>query len=123
MWASGQLDTQTQNDSSTVDDAAAQFGISIDDDSRDHDNDSATDTDTHHLWPENVALWGIWLSLQTQWRVGMNGREGLNYAGVVAYLGEVARIRPRQFVQAFGCIQAMESAALNAWAQQRDKNR
>lgn len=51
----------------------------------------------------------------------MNGRDGLDYAGLTAYLRDVERIKPREFVPAFRAMQAMEIAALNAWAQQHEK--
>ena len=37
-----------------------------------------------YLWPCNVAIWDIWCDLQTQWRHGMAGPTGLDYAGVRA---------------------------------------
>ena len=73
------------------------------------------------LWPCNVRTWSIWQRIQTQWRSGMGGRDGLDYPGVVTYLREVERIKPRQFAQTFACIQAMERVALEEWAKQREK--
>jgi len=87
------------------------------DDAADSAADSAT-TDTFHLWPECLPLWALWQKLQTQWRTSMSGRDGLDYAGVSAYLRDVARIKPREFSETFACIQAMEIAALNEWAKQ-----
>lgn len=52
----------------------------------------------------------------------MNGRDGLDYAGLCAYLRDVERMRPRDLVPAFRCLQAMETASLNVWAAQRAKN-
>ena len=77
----------------------------------------------YYIWPENVPLWSLWFRLQTQWRIGAGGREGLDYAGVSAYMQNVARIKPRHFAQAFACIQAMECAALDEWAKQRDRQK
>lgn len=80
--------------------------------------------DVYHIWPENVTLWHLWFCLQTQWRCGLNGREGLDYAGVYAYLRNVARIKARDIAQTFNCLQAMETAALNAWAEKaKQENR
>lgn len=76
---------------------------------------------TFYLWPENVVLWHLWHQLQTQWRVGAEGRDGLDYASVLAYMRDVACIRPRKFAQAFACLQAMERAVLDAWAKQRER--
>ena len=52
----------------------------------------------------------------------MQGREGLDYPGVTDYLRNVARIRPRKMAEVYGCLQAMERAALEEWANQREKN-
>ena len=79
----------------------------------------ATPTDVVWLWPCNVRTWNLWLRLQTQWRVGANGRDGLDYQGVSAYLREVERIKPRHFAATFAALQAMEWAALDEWAKQR----
>ncbi|WP_180125674.1 DUF1799 domain-containing protein [Rhodoferax sp. BLA1] len=76
----------------------------------------------YHIWPENWDTWRIWNRIQTQWQVGFNGRTGLNYAGVTAYLRDVVRVRPRHFTHKFMCIQAMELAALDEWAKQRQQN-
>jgi hypothetical protein len=81
--------------------------------------DTAAAGDVVYLWPCNVRVWGIWQRIQTQWRSGMGGREGLDYHGVCAYLREVERIKPRRFADAFKCLQAMEFAALDEWAKQR----
>lgn len=72
-----------------------------------------------YLWPESIPLWNLWHRVQTQWRIGLAGREGLDYAGLSAYLHEVARIKPRHFDATFSALQAMERVALDAWASQR----
>lgn len=48
----------------------------------------------------------------------MNGRDGLDYAGVLAYLRDVARIKPKKLDAVFDCIQVMEVEALHEWARQ-----
>ena len=53
----------------------------------------------------------------------MAGRDGLDYAGLCAYLREVERIKPRKFAEVFACLQAMERAALEEWAKQSEKNK
>jgi hypothetical protein len=78
-------------------------------------------SDTFFLWPENVGVWSVWHRCQTLWRVGVYGRDGLDYAGLCAYLREVERIKPRKFPQVFACLQAMEFAALDEWARQREQ--
>lgn len=78
---------------------------------------------TFWLWPDNTHIWQVWQRCQTLWRVGMAGRDGLDYAGLCAYLREVERIKPRKFTEVFTCLQAMEYAALDEWAKQREKNK
>ena len=53
----------------------------------------------------------------------MGERAGLDYSGVEVYLRCVERIPPtKQWAEIWAGLQAMEAAALNAWAQQqRDK--
>ena len=53
----------------------------------------------------------------------MGERTGLDYSGVEVYLRRVERIPPtKQWAEIWAGLQAMEAAALNAWAQQaRDK--
>lgn len=57
--------------------------------------------------------------MQTQWRTGMAGATGLDYAGVAAYLDEQRLRRPRQRREIFDGIRACEAATLQAWAEQR----
>ena len=87
------------------------------------DDESPPEASIFYLWPDNLRVWSLWPRCQTLWRVGMNGRDGLDYAGLCAYLRDVERIKPRKFAEVFSCPQAMEAAALNEWAQQRDKNK
>lgn len=75
-----------------------------------------------YLWPCNVQAWQCWCDLQTQWRVGVAGATGLDYAGVRAYLDEegLAGDSRRDVVAG---IRAAERAALEVWAQQRERDR
>jgi len=72
-----------------------------------------------YLWPDNVLAWQCWQGVQTQWRVGMAGATGLDYAGVRAYLDEQDLGTDRREV--FAGIQACEHATLAAWAEQRER--
>ena len=74
------------------------------------------------LWPCNVQAWCHWCEVQTQWRVGMGGATGLDYAGVTAYLRDAITSRkPR--TEVFEGIRAAERATLGVWAQQREDNK
>lgn len=99
--------------SSSVDAALAAFGLCAD------AMGITQSPATFYLWPCNVKTWGLWQSLQTQWRYGgMGSATGLDYAGVLAYLRQVAHIRERDLADHFAGIQAMERACLQVWADQ-----
>ena len=72
------------------------------------------------LWPECVPVWRLWCALQTQWRVGFAGATGMDYPAALALIDR-AFLRPRQRREAFDCIRGMERAALEAFAEARDK--
>lgn len=72
------------------------------------------------LWPENLLAWRCWMSIQTQWRVGMGGQAGLDYAGVRAFL-ELAGLRKQERLEVFAAVAVMERATLEAWAEKRGK--
>lgn len=60
------------------------------------------------------------MSVQTQWRVGMAGATGLDYAGVRAALS-IQGVRGAELREVFECIQAAEVATLSAWHELREK--
>lgn len=63
------------------------------------------------VWAENVPAFDLFVAVRTQWRVGMAGPSGLDYAGVRAcmdLLGTPEGERPRLFAD----LQVMEAAAL-----------
>ena len=73
-----------------------------------------------YLWPDNVLAWRCWQGVQTQWRVGMGGATGLDYAGVRAFLDEQDLQRDERR-EVFAGIQACERATLEVWAEQRER--
>lgn len=73
-----------------------------------------------YLWPDNVLAWECWQGVQTQWRVGMGGATGLDYAGVRAFLDEQDLQRDERR-DVFAGIQACELATLEVWAEQRER--
>ena len=89
--------------------------------------DTPQATDKCYLWPCNVLCWGIWQSLQTQWRLdSMGNRTGLDYGAVAEYLRSVVGINARRrrwrgtsWGEVWIGIEAMEQAALQAWAEKR----
>lgn len=71
------------------------------------------------LWPCNVAAWRAWCDLQTQWRVGMGGATGLDYAAALAVLRTVHGLRGDALRETFELVRAAELAVLEVWAEQR----
>ena len=65
-----------------------------------------------------------WFAVQTQWRVGMAGAIGLDYAGVEAAirLRRLARGK-RERAQLMADLQVMERVTLVEWGRQRDRRK
>jgi hypothetical protein len=75
-----------------------------------------------YLWPCNLAAWHCWCDLQTQWRTGVGGATGLDYASVHAYLQAAYAhdpLQPQALRDTFAGIRAAERATLEVWAEQR----
>jgi hypothetical protein len=127
LWARDLLHTQRQgtgNDPQTdFNDALAAFGLVQEPDA----DGNSPSLEYVYLWPCNLRTFNVWMEIQTQWRtssgMGGNTRTGLDYAGVTAWLRTQPGFRPRARKDLMQCLQAMEIAALNAWAQMRDENR
>ena len=68
-----------------------------------------------YLWPDNLKNWHYWQSVQTQWRVGMGGATGLDYAGVCVCLEHVHGLRGKALRKALVCIRAAERGTLEGW--------
>lgn len=75
-----------------------------------------------YLWPCNVQAWQCWRELQTQWRTGVGGATGLDYAAVLAYLRDVAGLRGDERRQVFECLRAAEAETLDEWAARRERD-
>lgn len=81
-------------------DRLAAFGLTLDD-----------LDDTVGIYPDNDAAVDVFVALGTQWRVGMGGPTGLDYAALPAVL----RLRgvPRaDWPDTFDCVRVMEAEAL-----------
>lgn len=77
---------------------------------------------TIEIWPENAEPFGLFTQIMTQWRTGMNGATGLDYA-VLPAVFEINDIAPARRAQAFADLRVMESAALDAMRQNRAPGR
>ena len=99
-----------------VDEALAAFGLTLEEAA------PIDDDRVFYLWPELQPALLAWVCVQTQWRTGMAGATGLDYAGVDAIVRtrRLARGR-RRCAQLMADLQVMERAALDEWARQRQQ--
>lgn len=82
----------------------AAFGLSED------DYDDAVPT--IKVWPDNWLPIRVFQSLSTQWRTGMSGPTGLDYAVLPAVM-QLEGVRKKDRADLFDCVRAMEGAALS----------
>lgn len=66
------------------------------------------------IWPENEAAFDLFARLQTQWRTGMNGPTGLDYAVLPAMMS-LHDIAQADRAQLFDNLQVMEYEALRVF--------
>lgn len=64
-----------------------------------------------------MATWDVWCDVQTQWRHGMSGATGLDYAGVRAHLDELGLVPGDERRDIYNGIRAAERATLEARAE------
>ena len=72
------------------------------------------DIDDVEVWPENWSIWVIFQRLSTQWRFGMNGATGLDYAALYPLLDRLNPDAPAEWERTLDEIRLMESVALKA---------
>lgn len=72
------------------------------------------------LWEINREPFTVFNSLSTQWRMGMNGATGLDYA-VLPTVMDFLEVPADNRKQVFLDLRAMEQAALRAMADARDE--
>lgn len=66
------------------------------------------------VWECNKKSWLLFLAMQTQWRVGMNGATGLDYTVLPIVARQIGiRLKPPRFAD----IQAMEGEVLKVFAE------
>lgn len=79
-----------------------------------------------YLWPDNLASFAIFRSLQTQWVEGADGRAiGLNYTAVLDHLERGLRVPYRKRPEIYADIRTMEQGALQGFrerAAERERN-
>ncbi len=64
------------------------------------------------VWPENWPAFDLFLTLSTQWRTGMNGPTGMDYAVLYPLLDRRTR-SAAEYDELFADIRCMERAALD----------
>ena len=72
-------------------------------------------------WPENEQAILLFNDLFTQWRVGAGGATGLDYAAAYPLMDRRAA-SPEEWEDLFYALRVMESAALEAMAEEREQN-
>lgn len=112
LWARGELISEHQDakDRAQLDEALAAFGLEL---------EGAPGEKLHpfYLWPEHVQAWRIFTDLFSQWRHGMAGPTGLDYAAVLAHLREGLRLPYRKIRRLYAELRAMEAGALAGFAE------
>lgn len=70
-----------------------------------------------YLWPCNVKHWAMWCELHSQWRIGMGGATGLDYAAAIAHLRAAHNLRGKRLQKAWDAMRACEQGTLQAWSE------
>ncbi|RJG10913.1 hypothetical protein D3879_14625 [Pseudomonas cavernicola] len=68
-------------------------------------------SDEFWVWPDNWQAVDVFITMGTQWRVGMAGATGLDY-GVLNDVMRLHGIKKRGRDDVFAAVRIMESAAL-----------
>lgn len=74
--------------------------------------------DAVEVWPENWPSWSLFCKVSTQWRIGMGGPSGLDYAAVYPLLDRAAK-DPQEWDELFEDIQLLERTALDQMSENR----
>lgn len=72
------------------------------------------------VFPENWQPLEVFAAMQTQWRTGMGGATGLDYAALPTV--EVrCGVRKKQRRDVFEALRVLEAETLRVWAKDREK--
>lgn len=63
------------------------------------------------IWPDNLAAINVFIAMSTQWRIGMAGPTGLDYAALPAVM-DVVDIDQEARRAVFNDLRSMEEEAL-----------
>lgn len=72
-----------------------------------------------NVYPENTLPLQAFIALQTQWRSGMGGREGLIYGEAYKWMDEHGIRKQKKRQDLMWAVQVMEFEALRVWAEAR----
>ena len=72
------------------------------------------------LWDCNVVVMQVYAAMQTQWRVGMGGATGLDYAGLERVFWAL-EIAPDAQRDVFWGLQVVERMVLQVWRSQAQR--
>jgi hypothetical protein len=98
----------------------AQMGLrAVADDGADCAVQVAAVSEPWYLWPCNSRTWSVWCGIQTQWRTGLSGVTGLDYAGAWVVVERLIPRRRRDEV--FAHLQDMERAVLQVQAERHEQ--
>lgn len=70
------------------------------------------------LWPDNLPAVNAFIAMSTQWRVGMNGATGLDYAVVPTVL-RLAGVPRADWPEVFDGLRTMEDEALKTMREKK----
>lgn len=94
----------------------AEWGLS--------DDDFETQAEASHfelfVWEENRLAFEVFCFMDTQWRSGMGGQYGLDYAVLYQKLDRM-NLKPDAYEQLFEDVRSMEFAHLKAVEEYRSK--
>ena len=68
------------------------------------------------VYPENMLPLQAFGELQTQWRSGMGGREGMIYSEIWKWMDEQRIIKRKRRQDLMRCLRVMEAEALRVWS-------
>lgn len=74
------------------------------------------------IWPDNVQAVNVFVAMSTQWRVGMGGATGLDYAALPVVM-RLAGVPPADRAEVFDAVRAMEEAALTTMRETRERQK
>lgn len=100
-----------REDREEVDKALAAFGLIA---------EGRQEPEPVEMWPENELPAAIFGAMQTQWRYGMRGATGLDYAALPAVM-DLAGVKKKHRADVFGSVQVIEREVLRLWAERRER--